>query len=68
MVGLRFEVWHRSRVDNFRKRRCLEVLFPRLFLNVTFPRVLLDALQTVLLLSVVINVRVEEVVCLFANL
>lgn len=66
-VPPRLELWHRSRIHDFWKCGCLEVLFPRLFVGIVLARVLFKALQAPLLAAIHVHERIEELVSLFAH-
>ena len=54
-------------MDDLRQSRRLEILLPRLLLRVMLPRVLLDALQLMLLLSIVVRIVVKKLRTLFSR-
>ena len=64
---VRLERGHRSLLYDLRQSRRLEILLPRLLLRVMLPRVLLDALQLMLLLSIVVRIMVKELRTLFSR-
>ena len=64
---VRLERGHRSLLDDLRQSRRLEILLPRLLLRIMLPRVLLDALQLMLLLSIVVRIMVKELRTLFSR-
>lgn len=63
----RFERRHWRLLDDIRQRRRLEVLLARLLLSVVLARVLLEALEAILLLTVHVDVSVEELARLLAH-
>ena len=60
-----FKVRHWGLVDDIRQSCSLEILLSWLFVRVSFPRVLFNGLQTVLLMTKGVIVRIEEVTRLF---
>ena len=60
-----FKVRHWGLVDDIRQSCSLEILLSWLFVRVSLPRVLFNGLQTVLLMTKGVIVRIEEVTRLF---
>ena len=67
MFGCRLECWHGRLFDDLRKRVRLEVLLARLLVGIVLARVLLEALELVLLLSIMVGVGIKELTSLFSH-